>query len=84
MKEQRKNYLWGLSPGNIITMVLIISSVIGSAAIAQYRISENANKIEDMQKEKRTQKEKITVLSSDMAVVKAVVLRIEKRMDRRR
>ncbi len=78
MKEKRHNYLWGLSPGNIITLGLVLISVIGTAAVAQYKISDNASHIVEMKKDRKTQDEKLNTVQRDIAVIKAVVLRIER------
>ena len=78
MKEQRHNYLWGLSPGNIITLGLVLISVIGTAAVAQYKISDNTSHITEMKKDRRTQERKLGQVQQDIAVIKAVVLRIER------
>ena len=79
MPEKRHNYIWGLSPGNIITLGLILASIIGTATVAQYKISDNTAHISEMKKERRKQDDKLNNVQRDVAVIKAVVLRIERK-----
>lgn len=79
MKEKRHNYIWGLSPANIITLLILLSSVAGTAVLAQYRISEVEKKTESLMNEQKKDKDVQNKIRTDVAVIKSIVQRMERR-----
>lgn len=84
MTEKRHNYLWGLSPANIITVFVILTGIVGAEAVDHFRIATLEKETEIMKKEHRKDKDVMIKISTDVAVIKSAVKRMERRSYRRR
>ena len=80
--EKRHNYLWGLSPGNIITVFVILTSIVGAEAVDHFRIATLEERADKTETKQNREHEIISKISTDVAVIKAAVKRIERRRRR--
>jgi len=67
-KEQRRHWLWGLSPGNVIAILIVLSSGLVSWGYTQAQVLDNEKDIIEVKKEFNVKLDKVEKKITDQII----------------